>query len=94
MKVLAVSGIDNIGINLVCTNCPQCVPLRKNWQKNVLMVNFSRLADSIMHFLMLTRFVSFFLKFRDALNDCQLPDSEDVYLIRWLIGICIYTASQ
>lgn len=41
-----------------------------------------------MHFLMLTRFVYFsFKKFRDALNDCQLPDSEDVYLIRWLIGI-------
>ncbi|XP_046633860.1 SEC14-like protein 2 [Daphnia pulicaria] len=25
-------------------------------------------------------------QFREALNDCQLPDSEDVYLIRWLIA--------
>lgn len=36
----------------------------------------------IIHLLM-----SSTLQFREAVKDCDLPDSDDTYLLRWLIGI-------
>ncbi len=31
-------------------------------------------------------FPSFYQQFREAVKDCTPPHSDDVYLLRWLIG--------
>jgi hypothetical protein len=30
-------------------------------------------------------------QFREAVKDCKLPESDDVYLLRWLVGIVAWS---
>jgi len=32
-------------------------------------------------------FAIYYAQFREATQDCKLPESDDTYLLRWLVGI-------